>query len=244
MFSSIVFRKLRNSEFLQFLKDLLVIICNCKFVVEPLKNKIDPLKKDVDVFVAVYNPEKGSSLTREIVELDKRRDNALTGLELVLEGFSYSYDEEISEAALVLFNSINHFGKGLTRLNYQAETSVIQSLVNQWETDETMVNAISKLNLTHWVNELVQANTLFTDTYLLRVKESARASEVKLVDVRKEVIMHYRALLHHIGARATLEESGNYDLLIREINQLIEKYKMIRQRETKESKTENADKEA
>lgn len=244
MFSSIVFRKLRNSEFLQFLKDLLFIICNYKFVVEQLQNKIGPLKKDVDVFVSVYNPEKGSSLTREIVELDKRRDNALNGLELVLEGFTLYFDEEISEAAQVLFKSINHLGKGLTRLNYQAETSVIQSLVNQWEADETMVNAISKLNLTPWVNELVQANNLFTDTYLLRVKEAARAPEVKLVDVRKEAIIHYRDLLHHITAHATLEESGNYEPLIREINQLIEQYKMIRQRETKESKTENADKEA
>ncbi|TAJ12122.1 hypothetical protein DMA11_14240 [Marinilabiliaceae bacterium JC017] len=237
MFLSIDITRFRNSEFIQFLKNLIQIIKSFTLLIEELQPKVTPLENEVNDMTNSLKPERGSHITQEIVDLDGRRDFALTGIEKMLEGMTNHYNDQTATAAQALLETINNFGSGLARMNYQAETSVINSLIEKWNNEEELVNAVSSLNIGDWVNELDEANTLFNDRYLARVKESAQAPDIKMADLRKAATGHYRELLKFITAYATLDETNSYNPLIREVNQLIEQYnRLIAQREVKEPK--------
>ncbi|TAJ13577.1 hypothetical protein DMA11_08435 [Marinilabiliaceae bacterium JC017] len=237
MFLTADITRFRNSEFIQFLKNLLQIIKSFTLLLEKLQSKVTPLDNEVNDMTNIFKPERGSSITQDIVDLDGRRDFALTGLEKLLEGMTNHFNQDTADAAQALLDTLNNFGSGLARMNYQAETSVISSLIEKWKSEDELVAAVATLNIEAWVNELDEANTLFNNRYLNRVKESAQAPEIKLADLRKLATGHYRELLKYITAYATLDETNSYDPLIREVNQLIEQYnRLITQREAKEPK--------
>jgi hypothetical protein len=83
---------------------------------------------------------------------------------------------------------------------------------------------IAALDLTAWVEELNEANTLFDKRFLARIKEQAHHPEVTVAELRKEVIELFRILQDHIKAHAIISKDPRYDALIKEINTLTENY--------------------
>ena len=228
MFIAALIHKFRNSEFVQFIKNILNIVGSHDPELLNVKNVYDDLSALSSQISELYKPETGSDITQEIQELDERRDRAFTGIYRFIDAFSYHYDGVKQKAASLLYDAILLFGGGVARLNYQAETSTISGILNKFRTDADLAEAVTRLEgLTEWLNELEEANRLFDEAYLKRVKEEAAKPEVRMADLRKEAIGVYRALLQHLEANAIVSGSDTYNQVAKEMNEVIEKYNRV-----------------
>jgi len=239
MFLAIHYPKLRNNEFIQFIKLLNEILNSNDPEVLKVKDQCNDLAALLATLSALFKPNLGSAITKELQEIDARRDTAMTGIEMQIKSFTYYFDEDKREAANLLDSSLATYGSGISRLNYQAETSTIASIIQKWENETSLTAALTTLGLIAWVAELKAANNLFEERYIARLKDNANSPEEKTIELRKEIIQSYRTLLAHLQAHATLSTDNSYDAVIQQINQLIEQYnKLVAARGTNKEEEE------
>lgn len=227
MFLSIQYPKLRNNEFVQFFKLLVEIINSNDPEVLKIKSQFDELADLLASLNVIFKPESGSAITRELQEIDARRDAAITGIEMQIKSLSYYFESEKKIAAQILSNSLSAYGSSISRMNYQAETSTITSIIQKWEGDNRLISCLEILNLTKWVLELKIANNLFEERYIARLKEAAEEPEQNTIDLRKQIIKSYRKLTAHLQSHATLSGNDSYEAVVQQINQLIEQYNKL-----------------
>lgn len=238
MFSFINYPSLRLNEFIQFYQDFLKILGTNDPEILKVKSQYDDLHALVATLASYYKPELGSEITAELQELDAKRDSALHGIELQVKSYTYHYNDSIRLAANLLSKVFDHYGSGITRLNYQAETSTINSMIEKWESDQKYVDAITALNLRDWKTELKNINTNFNQRYLARIEENADNPEATAIELRVGITASYRNLMNYLQAYATLSTGGEYDKVIKLINELVDEYnKLIKSRSNSEEKT-------
>jgi hypothetical protein len=227
MFLSIHYPRLRNDEFIQFIKLLVEIVNSNDPEVLKVKAQCDDLAALLAVISALYKPNLGSAITQELQEIDTRRDAAIVAIEMQIKSFIYHYEPAKQEAAQLLTDSLATYGPGISRMNYQAESTTIDSLVAKWENEPVLIAALTTLNLNEWVAELKMANTLFGERYLARIRDDADNPEQKTIELRKQIIQSYRILISHLQAHATLSIDETYTEVIKQANLLIEQYNQL-----------------
>lgn len=124
-------------------------------------------------------------------------------------------------------NDLDKYGTGVARLNYQSETSTIESIVNSWKNSDKLFNSLSILDLTDWVDEMEQANQLFKEYYFARLNENAESPDIRMKELRGEVIDLYRLLLNQLEVYATINNDELYDATVRSINELNDEYNRL-----------------
>lgn len=227
MFESIHLTNLRHNEFIQFFTNFLEILSENDLKALKLQSQSDNLSALIASMIALYKPEKGSSITKILQEDDTRRDVAFVGIQAVINAYTYHFNAKIKESADVLAASLKKYGTAITKQNYQGETATINSILDEWKRERVFVKAINKLILTDWVVELGAANTQFNTDYLDRIKENAEAPEVKIVDIRKQIKEAFRELSSRISAFDIIGEGEEYSQIIKLTNSLIEKYNAV-----------------
>jgi len=227
MFETIKISHLRNSEFIQFVKTLVQIVNSNDSEVLKVKAQCDDLAALLTVLAGLYKPDLGSAITKELEEIDARRDNAIVGIEMQLKSFTYHFELAKREAAQLLINSLATYDPGISRLNYQAESTTIDSITSKWENEPELTAALATLGMHFWLAELKTANTLFNKRYIDRLKENAQAPEGKSKEVRVQVQDSYRLLITHLQAHATLSTDNTYEDVIKQINLLIEQFNKL-----------------
>lgn len=221
------FPKYRVSELSQFLTDALSVCSKYNPVSLQIDQQVDKVKEQQQALSEVFNNASGSSISNELVELDQRRDDCITGIRLCAEGFSYYFDATLRQAGAAILKSISNYGNNIQRLNYQSETSTINSLIGDWQKSNDLTNALSVLNLTAWAEQLKVFNDQFNARYLARIEEGAAAPQNNATELKKPAIAAFRELSDNIDARALLSKDGSYDKLISELNLLTDKYNKL-----------------
>jgi hypothetical protein len=224
MISKIQIKKLRSAELLQMSHDV-VSICEKK---QPAQLLIDPqvaeLRTATNLFDSLYKLDQGSEYSNMVLDCDYRRDKYINGIRQMSSGLTNHFEAATVEAATLLLDSIDKYGSGISKMNYQTETSTINSIVDSWNKDSKLAAALELLNIKTWAAELKAANDEFNKVYLSRVEETAQKPSVASVDARKTVVVAYQQLVKHIEARATIDNGSLYTDLIAELNVLVEKY--------------------
>ena len=173
---------------------------------------------------ALFILPRESSYSPEIQALDTLRDSYFKGIYQVINGFTKHFDPRTREAATLLSKNIKLYGPEINKLNYQAETSVIDSMTKDWENKPELADAIVVLNLRDWSGEFKRNNIDFNTLYTQRTQEYGGRTQDKLKNKREEVAQAYRVLVENINARNTLDETGMYTKVINEINALSNQY--------------------
>ncbi|MEI7524890.1 MAG: DUF6261 family protein [Mariniphaga sp.] len=237
MINAIDLAKLRNGEFLQFGTNFsgLVETNNPKGLnVEPqhlvFKTKIGEMGE-------LFNREKASPLTQELILLDERRDRAIIGISAVIAGYCSHFLADIAAAATLLTNDLQLFGTGVARQNFQSETALIGGIVKDWETKTDLTAALAKLGLNEWAAELKTANTLFDQKYIERTKEYGSANPDTLKAKREETMTAYYELRKYLDAWATIQNTPEYQKAISQLNALIDLYNQLLTSRIKEAVT-------
>ncbi|KAB8152353.1 hypothetical protein EZY14_015030 [Kordia sp. TARA_039_SRF] len=219
-----VFSRYRNSEFLQYMKDVLELVNAQDVDVLQLTAQRDALATVTNQIDDLFQQEKSSGITQELIELDTRRDKAFMGIKANLEAYSYHYDAQLQSAAKRLLFNLNNYGTNIPRMNYQAETAIIDSMISDWETETDLVSAVSTAELNDWVAELKTANQAFNQRYLARVSESAANPATSFTSIREVATDAYKSLTAHVQAHATLGSNTTHQELVNEFGILAKQY--------------------
>ena len=237
MINAIDLAKLRNGEFLQFGTNFsdLVESNNPKGLNVEVQHAVFKIK--LNETAALFNMEKASAVTQELIVLDERRDRAITGISATIDGYCSHFIGETANAANLLANDLQLFGTGISRQNLQAETASINGIINDWETKPELTAALAALGLTTWKEELKTANLLFDQKYLERTREYSAANPDTIKAKREETMVAYYELRKYLEAYATIQNTPEYKKVISELNALIEQYNALINGRLKEAVT-------
>lgn len=229
MINPIDLRNLRNANYLQFQKDFLAIISRNDPATLNIEAKYDDLTAKTEELESLFKKALANPISRELLELDGKRDDAINGIYYMALAYSYHYDPAIKQAADDLLANINLYGSGIARLNYQAETATVNNLINDWENKPELVQAIATLNLKAWKDELSTINTEFGTKYLDRTQDYGNATPETLKIKREETNTVYYALRDRINALHLLVETppSPYSTVINQLNALVEQYNLL-----------------
>ena len=101
-----------------------------------------------------------SSLTEELIRLDKRRARAFIGLRDILHGMSVSLCDEYNIKASKLYAIIDKYGTQLYKFGYQAETAMLTSLFADFDLTENRL-ILTDLNIVPFYESLETAQKDF-----------------------------------------------------------------------------------
>ena len=227
--NSIDLPKLRNAEYLQYMKDFAGII-----------NLNNPAALQIDAKLSAFNAKTvelenlfkkalANDRTKVILALDERRDDAINGISFFLQGYAYHFDADKKKNAQLLLANMNIYGSGIARQNYQSETATINNMLTDWGEKTDLIDAVTSFSLNTWVNELSDANTQFNTEYLSRTQEYGDANPETIKSKREEVNVAYYALRDRIDALHTLVETppSPYTTVINQLNALTEQYNVL-----------------
>lgn len=219
--------RLRNSEFIQFIRQTIEIIVENDPALLKVETLFNDLSNQLNVLESLHKKTRANALTTTIEALDERRDYALIGLSLIVEGHLYASKEDLKEAAKLLNASLSNYGntpREITRLNYNAETATIISLLNEWNNSTELTAALKTLSITDFVLELNDANTAFGNAYKDRLQEYAAANPETLKETRAATLPKYVALKELLQAHQIVENTTERTAVINQLNALIDQY--------------------
>ncbi len=94
----------RNSEFLQYMKDVLELVNANDVDVLQVTAQRDALATLITKMDDLFQQEQGSGITQELIDLDDRRDKAFMGIKATLDALNYHYDKDSSPQQVVYYS--------------------------------------------------------------------------------------------------------------------------------------------
>jgi len=226
MINAIKNPKLRISEGTQFFGDVISVCEKANPAELNIQTQWSDLSKSYKLLTDSFKKVPSSMLTAELAAVDEVRDQAIICLRKLANGFTNHFDQAKAQAGKLLLSAIDKYGKRINKMNYQAETSVLDNLVTDLKQDDH-AKALKLLGLDDLLVELSNSNREFNAIYLQRVEEAA----AKDLDAAGELIQNcrlkYKELVKHIEANAIVNASEAYDTLIKRLNSLIEKFNLL-----------------
>lgn len=221
--------KLRNAEYLQYMKDFAGIINLNDPASLQITAKLTAFTAKTDELEELFKKALANDRTRVILQLDERRDNAINGISAFLQGYAYHYEADKKQHAEKLLANMAMYGSGIARQNYQSETATLNNMLNDFATKPELAAAVTAFSLQPWLDELQDANTQFNDEYLTRTQEYGAANPETIKSKREQVNEAYYALRDRIDALHTLVETppSPYTTVINQLNALTDQYNAL-----------------
>ena len=240
MLNSINLYALRNDEFIQVFRDITDLISRfdvSKLQIEKEAHAMKQMLKDLDDIFGAY--ARGSEHSKFLAEIDAARDRAIMSIKATVSAMTNHYDRKKSDAAELILNQINKYGANIARLNYQAETTVIKNLMDDFNDNADLKKALALLGLTDWVEHLNQKNSEFRKNYHNRVDKLSRGKDDAVKNVRpeaKEVLRQFEA---KVAATHLVLGTPDHEQLIKKMNVLADEYNNIRKRRKSKEDVDN-----
>jgi hypothetical protein len=216
--------KYSNTLHLQFILEVLGLIK--KFGIEWLKiidlfNIYNACVEEEDLY---YKTVRKSYLSGKKQEISNLRNTLVLGIHHALKSGLRHFDENIRAAAQKLELVFDTYNSPvlITRLPYDAETAVINNLLQ--ELTVKYADDSQKINLIPWLVELQNRNNEFDALVKDYNEEQAGIPPLNLVNIRKKTDSAYRDIVTFINALVVVEKTSTYDPFIVEINTLIKHY--------------------
>ena len=114
-----LFRYYRNSEFLQFMKDVLELVDKNNVSVLDLTEQRDALAARAQELETAFELEQQQKMTGILADLDAKRERLLIGVKHLIAGTTHHFNPIKQEAAKRLLFHLTSYGKNINRMNYQ-----------------------------------------------------------------------------------------------------------------------------
>lgn len=147
---------------------------------------------------------KRSKAVSNLDEKDKARDEKLTAIKYLLQGFLHHPDEEIVDAARDVEYVFRQYGINIAYKSYVSESSLIYSLLGDFA-HPRLQSSIEKLSgLSHLIKDLSNANNAFEEAAVelqkkrAEEKQTKTASEIKLEIlsiINNKLVVYLRAMV-------------------------------------------------
>ncbi len=246
MITSTNLKALRNLEAFQIYSDLAAFLKQeekAKEFEEPLKGVCDTFYARLQDYDTALLPERRSTQTLELAQLDTQRDYVLRSFITNLKLYVGSPNAEQVQAAQVLLALVDKYGKNIPSMPYRQETAAITNLLQDMDLKEN-ADLLKKLFAEHWVTSLRTANTQFEQTMLSRTDTASESSSEKSKTARVAVHTAFEKLCEMINALAIVQGEAAYSRIIDRINQLVlESQNVLARRQSRGKKTAGEEEE-
>lgn len=245
MIDNLDFGKLNSDEIFSFLNLLAAQIEAGNPEALKIKDEFDALVALIPKLLLSLNKEKASKETKELLDLDKERDNAITGLAKYVDGLTFRKDTQIKAAAELVDELIKSYGPQISRQSYPIETSTLTKLYKKLTTEENYVAAVATLQLQPWLEEINTPNQLFEKKFNERTTSVTKVEKIpSFTNMRKEATATYQALVDLLLSRykialADKQPTEAYKKAIDELQTLVNSYQIY----TKSPASRKKDKE-
>ncbi|WP_103068736.1 DUF6261 family protein [Aquimarina sediminis] len=220
--------KYRNGEMIQFLDDILILTQKRGPVHPKLVTKYDKLHTATRNAFNAFEPSRKLINTEVLIATDKERDELTVGLRATLLGLSKHPDIVHQKAAKLLLEKLDSYGRRVYRLNFQLQTHVTRGFLDAVKNEPALDTAADTLLVVKvFLDALQSANDQFADQYLMRTQEKGQHIEAEMETLIKEAEIAYREFITRLNAIVEIDESGNYDNLVRDINASIDQYNQV-----------------
>ena len=224
MLDTIYFSKLRNSQHVQF-SQAVIDVCE-KYNPDTLhiRAPLDAFKTHYGTMKSVFVTAQGSTITELLENQDINRDELYIGIKYAIYAYTRHYDEDKIYAAKQLMAHLKKYGGGIPSLEYNAETAVLQDLIEGIEDDAELTAHTVTLGIADWFAQLKASNDEFKRLYGLRVEKESQKTKLKLKELRDESVKLYRTLAEHLHAASIMHPAPVLEQAEDELNELITKY--------------------
>ena len=227
----------RNKECIQYLKDTVTIYKAFDLKALKLGPFVAELENSNAKLEEVFEIAKKSAKTETLESLDARRDQAIVGIRKVADGYENYFEQDKADAGKLITSHIDKYGSKISKLSLLAETTAINSVVNDLENDRVVREAVILLNLSAWVTELKQANIDFNNMYLERNTDLANQPDQNLLEARAKTYPVFDLLIKKTDAFYLALENADYKRILDRMEELTIKYNASVPKPVKKTKT-------
>lgn len=229
MIKSSNLNKLRNGEIMNFFSNALTVLNETDLEATGLQDEVTELSSVYDTLSKHYKMERGSRITRSLVDLDGARDQYFISLKGLLIHHAQGHPDPAKRAqAALLLKTVESHGANLHRKNYQEETAGIHSIINTVNQDAALTAAVQALHLDAYTEALQATNTEFDQAYLARNNEYASIPKEKLAELWDQGEEWFEKIVMRINASLLLaEETAPFEALASQIDTLVQNYQDV-----------------
>ena len=190
--------------------------------IKPLFDVYLPLYEKVDL--ALKKIVK-SSITAQIQEADKARDNIWQGLVETNSTALRHFSEEVREAAKRLKIVFDTYGN-IARKSLSEQTSATYNILQDLESGKYAPD-VARAGLGQWVAELKARNIALAELMRDRVDEGSVKVDIVLRKARTQLDEAYYAIAERVNAFVVIDGVADYEPFIRKMNINIAKFNLL-----------------
>ena len=196
----------------------------------PTEPQVNAVQAAAEALNENYKLELASPLSNNLWDLDQERDRLIIGLHTTAEGQTYHFDPAIAAAASQLLTAMDKYGTRIAKLNYEIETTTLNSLINDITSSPALTAAMAKLNLSTGIPQMQSVNDRFRQIFSHRVGNETDNTHTPTPELRNHLRDALRQLFNHLTAHATLHPDPNLEAIISDINVLTARFNLIAQK--------------
>jgi hypothetical protein len=216
--------RLNLASKIQFFENTISVINANDPALLRLESKFITLRNRWQELSSLYIIDEKNPLSQEIFNLDLQRDECVWAAWLLIEGHSHSPITANRLAGQRLLRNFSLYAESpsaFARQRYDVQTNNITNLLNGWNNDPELADAVEQLSLTNITTALATINSQHNVKFLARnemyATETTESSKQKLI----ETTIAYYDLCRALNAMAYVTPSPLYDKTISELNTLI-----------------------
>ncbi len=215
---------LRNNEHLNCMNEVKQLIAEQTATALGIVNQTDLFLQALLQEEEAINPQLKSEKSDILVDDDAKRDYTFRGMADAVLSATHHFKPAVRTAAHKLQTEIFKPFGNIARLNYNEETTAIESLCTDLKTTYAIESELVGLN--DWIVELINDNNNFKKTSSQRVDEASVKTQLKMKQVRTSVDDAYKAIGKRISALIELNGETNYKTFVTKLNIITEKYNL------------------
>ena len=166
-----------------------------------------------------------SSITEQMQEADKARDNIWRGLVETNTTALRHFSEEVQAAAKRLKIVFDTYGN-IAKKTFNEQTSATYNILQDLESSKYAPD-VARVGLSQWVSELKARNNAFAVLVRDRVDEGSVKVDIVLKKARTQLDEAYYSIVERVNAFVVIEGVASYEPFIRKLNLSVAKYALL-----------------
>lgn len=193
-------------------------------LIETKRMALEQISNGLDISLGI---DRKSQVTKTIEEIDSDRDRYFSGMRIACKGFLFYHDTAVAGAASHLLDFMQHFGD-INDLPYPDQTAKLRAFIGAIHSDSALTASAALVpGIVPWLQALQASNDQFENQYAARVQQQATLPDGAIATWRKPAVDAWAELQLMINAFASADKDGSYDVLYRELDELIRQYRNI-----------------
>lgn len=212
--------RLNNVQFTQFLSEvekLIQVATPEKLFIEP--ELFDAFAKNIKTLTQLAYENRANSQTKELVQLDKQRDEVIGYLFDMIRTERKSHHSQRQEAGKVLYETTKNY-KGIANLPYREESLAVKALLEDFSKAKNTAH-LTTLGLSESITLLAQLNTNFEAKMGDRMQEQVANVVGNSKQLRRESTEQYAEIVLRAQSQSVVNPSEQVTIFVAHLNRLI-----------------------